>query len=117
MILEDPRIFGRHRQILHEKLPIWPYLHFQHRATPKWLNDLLQALTVIRRRFRSTGVRSESVRDPFGIRSGSVQANFGPNFSEPKIQNFSICAAVAVAAGASQKFQIFGSENVGPKLA
>ena len=27
-------------------------------------------------------------KGPFGIRSGSVRANFGPKFSEPKIQNF-----------------------------
>ena len=49
------------------------------------------------------GVRSGSVRGPFGVRSGSVWANFGPNFSDPKIlkfQKFSICAAVAAAAGA-----------------
>ena len=30
----------------------------------------------------------ESVRSPFGIRSGSVRANFGPKFSEAKIPNF-----------------------------
>ena len=46
------------------------------------------------------GVRSGSVRGSFGVRSGSVRANFGPKFPKPKISKFSICAAVAVAAGA-----------------
>ena len=53
--------------------------------------------------FGSFGVRSGSVRDPFGARSRPARANFGPKFSEPKIskfQKFSICAAVAAAAGA-----------------
>ena len=46
------------------------------------------------------------VRDPFGVhsgvRSGSVWANFGSNFrsQELEISEFSICAAVAAAAGA-----------------
>ena len=34
------------------------------------------------------GVRSGFVRDPCGLRSGSVRADFGPKFSDPKIQNF-----------------------------
>ena len=44
--------------------------------------------------------RSRPVRDPFGIRSGSVRANFGLKFPKPKISKFMICAAVAAAAGA-----------------
>ena len=35
------------------------------------------SLTVFRRRFRSTGVRSGSVRGPFGAYSGSVRSPFG----------------------------------------
>ena len=34
------------------------------------------------------------------FRSESVRANFGPKFPKPKISKFSICAAVAAAAGA-----------------
>ena len=46
--------------------------------------------------------RSGSVRDLFGICSGSIRANFGPEFSEPnsKISKQIICAAVAATAGA-----------------
>ena len=56
--------------------------------------------------------RSNLPRGPFGVRSGSVRARvpgfvrgaFGPisdqNFRSQKFQKFSICAAVAAAAGA-----------------
>ena len=65
---------------------------------------------VSRRRFYSPRVRSGSARGPFGVRSGSVRAPFGLRSGRfrtkifgaknSKFQKFSICAAVAAAAGA-----------------
>ena len=56
------------------------------------------------------GVRSGSVRNPFGVRSGSVRGPLGLRSGQfrtkisgaknSKFQQFSICAAVAAAAGA-----------------
>ena len=37
-------------------------------------------------------VRSDSVRDPFGVHSGSIQSNFGPKVSEQKSWKLSNCA-------------------------
>ena len=56
------------------------------------------------------GFGSGSVRNPFGVRSGSVLTNFVPKFSDPKIfkfKNFQICAAVAAAAEALRPHTIF----------
>ena len=59
------------------------------------------------------------VRDLFGVhsgvRSGSVWANFGLKFSEPKIQKFSNCVAVAAAAGALRAAGLRTAAIEGPR--
>ena len=49
--------------------------------------------------FGSFGVRAGSVRDPFGLRSGQFRTKI-PKAKDLKFQKFSICAAIAAAAGA-----------------
>ena len=48
---------------------------------------------------RPFGVRSGSVRGPFGLRSGQFRTKIS-GAKNLKFQKFSICAAVAAAAGA-----------------